>query len=161
MPIASFGDVWRDFRKHKRMSQRTLAEQIGVHRNTIWSWEQGNYLPDSKSMVLELAYQLGLSDTETRQLLESSLTAPSPHWSVPYQRNAFFTGREVLLDMLHQKLGADQARFLSNLFGRASLVVPVKWHPCFFRANRESLPGTRFLEHGNNQAPAGSGDFFG
>src|SRR5579859_5361336 len=116
MPIASFGDVLRDFRKQKHMSQRTLAEQMGVHRNTIWSWEQGNYLPDSKSIVLELAYQLGLSDAETRQLLEASLTALSPHWSVPYQRNVFFTGRDALLDQLHQFLHTDHAATLTQSY---------------------------------------------
>lgn len=116
MPIASFGDVLRDFRKNKRMSQRTLAERMGVHRNTIWSWEQGNYLPDSKSMVLELAHQLGLSDSEARQLLEASLTAFSPHWSVPYQRNVFFTGRDALLDQLHQLLHTDHAVALTQSY---------------------------------------------
>ena len=116
MPITSFGDVLRDFRKHKRISQRTLAEQMGVHRNTIWSWEQGNYLPDSKSMVLELAYQLGLSDSETRQLLEASLTSLAPHWSVPYQRNVFFTGRDALLDKLHQLLHTDHAAALTQSY---------------------------------------------
>lgn len=116
MPITSFGDVLRDFRKRKRMSQRTLAEQTGVHRNTIWSWEQGNYLPDSKSMVLELAYQLGLSDSETHQLLEASLTALSPYFSVPYQRNVFFTGRDALLDQLHQLLHTDQAVALTQSY---------------------------------------------
>ena len=116
MPIASFGDVLRDFRMRKHISQRTLAEKMGVHRNTIWSWEQGNYLPDSKSMVLELANQLGLNEAEIRQLLEASLTALSPHWSVPYQRNAFFTGREALIEMLHQRLRADQAGALSQAY---------------------------------------------
>lgn len=116
MPIASFGDVLRDFRKSKRMSQRTLAERMGVHRNTIWSWEQGNYLPDSKSMMLELAYQLGLSDSEARQLLEASLTALSPHWSVPYQRNVFFTGRDALLDQLHQLMHTDQVVALTQSY---------------------------------------------
>jgi transcriptional regulator with XRE-family HTH domain len=66
MSIASFGDVLRDFRKRKRISQQALAEKLGVHRNTIWSWEQGNYLPDSKSIVLELARQLVLSEAEMR-----------------------------------------------------------------------------------------------
>ena len=75
-----------------------------MHRNTIGSWEQGNYLPDSKSMVLELGRKLGLSDAETRQLLEASLIALSPHWSVPYPRNVFFTGRKhcsTIASVLH------------------------------------------------------------
>lgn len=108
MPIDSFGDILQSLRKRSHISQRTLAERLGVHRNTIWSWEQGNYLPDSKSMVLEVARLLDLSETETRQLLEASLTALAPYWSVPYQRNAFFTGRDAFIDLLHQKLGTNQ-----------------------------------------------------
>ncbi|GCE15548.1 tetratricopeptide repeat protein [Tengunoibacter tsumagoiensis] len=106
----------RDFRTSKHISQRILAEKLGVHRNTIGSWEQGNYLPDSKSMVLELARQLKLSDVELRQLLEASLTVLSPHWSVPYQRNAFFTGRETFLDTLHHKLRTDHAMALPQSY---------------------------------------------
>jgi tetratricopeptide (TPR) repeat protein len=97
--------VLKTFRKRKRLSQQALAAQLGVHRNTIWSWEQGNYLPDSKGIVLELASLLGLSESEGRQLLEASLTALSPYWSVPYRRNLFFTGREQILHHLHEQLG--------------------------------------------------------
>lgn len=110
----SFGDMLKTFRKRKRISQLALAAQLGVHRNTIWSWEQGNYLPDSKGIVLELASQLGLSEAEGRQLLEASLTALSPHWSVPYRRNPFFTGREQILHRLHEQLGT----------GKEAAIVP-------------------------------------
>lgn len=116
MLISSFGDLLRTFRKRKHISQRILAEKLGVHPNTIWCWEQGNYLPDRKSLVLELGRQLGLSEAEMRQFLEASLTAISPYWSVPYQRNAFFTGREALLDMLHQLLHTDHAVALTQSY---------------------------------------------
>ena len=116
MSIPSFGDVLRDFRTRKHISQRALAEKLSVHRNTIGSWEQGNYLPDSKSMVVELGRKLALSDAETRQLLEASLIALSPHWSVPYPRNVFFTGRNTLLDTLHQRLRTDHAAALTQSY---------------------------------------------
>ncbi len=116
MPISPFGDMLKAFRKRKRISQRALAELLGVHYNTIWSWEQGNYLPEGKSIVLELGRLLGLSEAEARQLLEASLTALSPHWSVPYQRNVFFTGRDALLDQLHQFLHTDQAMALTQSY---------------------------------------------
>src|SRR5581483_947039 len=104
------------FRKRKRISQKALAELLGVHHNTIWSWEQGNYLPERKSLVLELGRLLGLSEAEARQLLEASLSALSPHWSVPYQRNVFFTGRDALLDQLHQLLHTDHAVALTQSY---------------------------------------------
>ena len=116
MLISPFGDMLKTFRKRKRISQKALAEQLGVHPNTIWSWEQGNYLPERKSIVLELGRLLGLSEAEIRQLLEASLTALSPHWSVPYQRNVFFTGRDTQLDQLHQLLHTDHAVALTQSY---------------------------------------------
>src|SRR5260221_1048765 len=106
--LSAFGDILKAFRKRKGMSQLELAARLGVHRNTIGTWERGDYLPDSKSTVLELANHLHLNDNETRQLLEASLTALSSHWFVPYQRNPFFTGRDEILPLLHQKLWPEQ-----------------------------------------------------
>lgn len=116
MAVSPFSDLLKTLRLRAHLSQRALAEKMGVHRNTIWSWEQGNYLPDSKSMVLELAHLLHLDELETRQLLDASFTAPSLFWYVPYQRNAFFTGREALLDRLHQRLSADHGTGLSRSY---------------------------------------------
>jgi len=107
MLISSFGAILKTFRKRRRISQRVLAELLGVHRNTIWSWEQGNYLPDSKGMILELARLLYLDESETGQLLQSSLTGLSPLWSVPSRRNPFFTGREQILQHLHEQLSTN------------------------------------------------------
>lgn len=97
----TFGDLLKGLRKRQRLSQQQLAAQLGIHRNTIGTWERGDFLPDSKGMVLELARQLHLEGHETRQLLEASLTALSSYWYVPYPRNPFFTGREELLHELH------------------------------------------------------------
>src|SRR5215472_9062409 len=47
-----FSDLLKSLRKAKRLSQQTLADKLGVHRNTIWNWEQGVYLPDSRGMAL-------------------------------------------------------------------------------------------------------------
>src|SRR5690242_14460629 len=96
--MTSFGELLRAWRKRRRLTQQRLAERLGVHRNAISAWEQGNVLPKSKSIVLELARQLRLDDQETRQLLEASLTALTPYWSVPYLRNPLFTGREEILE---------------------------------------------------------------
>jgi len=88
---ASFGELLKTFRKRKRLTQKQLAQQLGVHANTISSWELGTYLPATRGLVLELARHLALDEQETRQLLEASLTALSPHWQVPFQRNPLFT----------------------------------------------------------------------
>lgn len=102
--IGPFGDVLAALRKRRGLSQQELAARLGVHRNTIGKWERGICLPDSKSMVLELARQLRLDTHDTQHLLEASLTAVSPLWHVPLRRNPFFIGREEILRRLQGAL---------------------------------------------------------
>jgi tetratricopeptide (TPR) repeat protein/transcriptional regulator with XRE-family HTH domain len=112
--LSSFGALLKVFRKRRRLTQQQLAEMVGVHRNALIRWEQGDCLPESKTMVLELARHLHLNDQESRQLLEASLTALVPHWLVPLPRNPFFTGREEVLEALHTQLGINQAIALTQ-----------------------------------------------
>jgi transcriptional regulator with XRE-family HTH domain len=112
--LCSFGALLKAFRTRRRLTQQQLAESIGVHRSAIIRWEQGDFLPESKALVLELARYLRLDDWESRQLLEASLTALSPHWLVPLPRNPFFTGREEILQALHMQLGVNQAVALTQ-----------------------------------------------
>src|SRR6266699_4711715 len=102
--LFSFGTLLKTLRKRRCLTQQQLAVAVGVHRSAIVRWEQGDYLPDSRAMILELARHLHLDDQETRQLLEASLTALAPHWLVPLPRNLFFTGREEILEALHTQL---------------------------------------------------------
>src|ERR1700730_11811784 len=71
----SFGELLKTYRKRQRLTQKHLAQHLDVHMNTISSWELGTYLPATRGLVLELARCLALSEPETRQLLEASLTA--------------------------------------------------------------------------------------
>ncbi len=114
--ISSFGPLLKAFRKRQRLTQHQLAQSLGMNRNAIGRWEQGDFLPASKTIVLELARSLRLNDQETRQLLEASLTALSPYWSVPFPRNPFFTGREELLQTLHAQLGSHQVVALTQSY---------------------------------------------
>lgn len=120
LPIA-FGDLLRATRKRQKLSQRQLAQRVGVHFNTLWAWERGDYLPAARGLVLELANQLHLSDAETRQLLEASLTALSPVWTVPFPRNPYFIGREALLEGLHHCLSAEQPSALPHSYALTGL----------------------------------------
>lgn len=106
--LFSFGALHKNFRKRRHITQQHLAEVIGVHRSTIIRWERGDFLPENKGIVLELAKHLHLDDQETRQLLEASLTALTPHWHVPFPRNPLFTGRNEILEALHTHLRTDQ-----------------------------------------------------
>lgn len=111
---SSFGDHLRRFRKRKNLTQQRLADLIGVHRNTVSGWERGDYLPESRTTVLETAQQLGLAQDETRQLLEASLTALAPYWTVPFHRNPCFTGRAAILEALHSRLTTKQDGVLTR-----------------------------------------------
>ncbi len=118
---SSFGELLKTHRKRKRLTQKQLAQQLGVHANTISSWELGTYLPDTRGMVLELARHLALAERETRQLLEASLTALSPYWLVPLPRNPFFTGREEILEALHTQLDVEQVVALTQSYALRGL----------------------------------------
>jgi len=118
---SSFGELLKTHRKRKRLTQKQLAQQLGVHANTISSWELGSYLPDTRGLVLELARHLALDEPATRQLLEASLTALSPHWQVPFPRNPFFTGREGILEALHTHLHMEQVVALTQSYALRGL----------------------------------------
>src|SRR6266567_788226 len=112
--LPSFGALLKTFRKRRHLTQQQLAEAIGMQRHAIGRWEQGDVLPASKTMVLELAKHLCLDEQETRWLLEASLTVLSPYWHVPFPRNPFFTGREEILEALHTQLGVDRTVALTQ-----------------------------------------------
>jgi tetratricopeptide (TPR) repeat protein len=116
-----FGELLIALRTRRCITQQTLAASLGLHRNTISKWERGLCLPESKTLVLELARQLRLDASDTCRLLEASLTALSPYWSVPYQRNPFFTGREAILHQLHELLGSQQIATLSQSYALSGL----------------------------------------
>ena len=54
------------------MTQRELANKLGVHRNSISDWERAQYLPDTREMVLDLAGALGLYQADTDRLLRAA-----------------------------------------------------------------------------------------
>ncbi|HEY1348075.1 MAG TPA: FxSxx-COOH system tetratricopeptide repeat protein [Ktedonobacteraceae bacterium] len=112
--LSAFGALLKTFRKRRRLTQQQLATGMGVHRSAIIRWEQGDFLPESRTSVLELARCLHLDGQEARQLLEASLTALAPYWGVPLPRNLFFTGREEVLQALHTRLGGHHAVALTQ-----------------------------------------------
>src|SRR6266568_1461371 len=114
--FSSFGALLKVFRTRRHLTQQQLAAAVGVHRNAIGRWEQGDFLPEQKSIVLELAKHLRLDGQEVRQLLDASFTAPTPLWSVPLPRNPFFSGREEILEALHAQLGVNQVAALTQSY---------------------------------------------
>jgi tetratricopeptide (TPR) repeat protein/transcriptional regulator with XRE-family HTH domain len=117
----AFGELLKMFRTRKHITQLQLAEALSVHRHSIGRWEQGDGLPAHKALVLELARYLHLDDVEMRQLLEASFTAPVPPVVIPYPRNPLFTGREELLESIHQRLSAGHVAGLNQSFALVGL----------------------------------------
>ncbi|MFL5592418.1 MAG: helix-turn-helix domain-containing protein [Ktedonobacteraceae bacterium] len=75
-----FGTLLRDFRERSRLTQEQLAHRIGKQtRASIAAWENGQYLPNNREVVLELARHLRLSEAETDRLLLAARCLPQFH----------------------------------------------------------------------------------
>ncbi|MDQ2901972.1 MAG: tetratricopeptide repeat protein [Chloroflexota bacterium] len=112
--FTSFGETLKTYRKQQKVTQRQLADRLGVHYNTIWAWERGDYLPNTRNMVLEVAMHLHLDESQTRRLLDASLMDFPLYWSIPYQHNPCFTGREELLLWLHEVFTQKKQGYLTQ-----------------------------------------------
>jgi len=68
----AFGELLKGFRQREGLTQRQLADNLGVHRNSISDWERSAYLPGTREMVLDLAQALSLNQADTDQLLRAA-----------------------------------------------------------------------------------------
>jgi tetratricopeptide (TPR) repeat protein len=135
----------RALRRHRRalgLTQAELAERAGISADSVSHIERGvPHLPRPETLAL-LIEALHLSPEERaafialatglRQSLPSSPSAlspsPSPRspgqpeiWNVPYPRNPFFTGREDLLQQLHEQLWREQPVALAQSWAISGL----------------------------------------
>ena len=82
-------------------SQQDLAELVGTTFVNISRWENGSNFPNPY-------YRQKLCDVFGKTPAELGLIPPRSHanriWTVPFIRNPFFTGREPLLTLLHERL---------------------------------------------------------
>ena len=70
MDLTKNGSLFRDLRKSKGLTQKDIAEKLGVVPKTVSKWETGHGFPDV-SMISALADIFGVSE---RILLSGSLT---------------------------------------------------------------------------------------
>lgn len=104
----AFGELLGQFRMEAHLSQQALADLMHRSLGTIGNWERGDHLPRDRAVILELAKQLRLDSLKRDQLLEAALLDPvGPIWTIPFKRNLLFTGREDILQRLHEALYAD------------------------------------------------------
>src|SRR6266487_2344504 len=103
---SSFGSVLRFFRRRINMTQENLAKKLKVHVNSVGLWERDEKLPESHEVVLNIAKYLLLNEEEKRLLLEARYGTASIErlYNVPFERNPYFTGRNNLLEHLHDQL---------------------------------------------------------
>ena len=69
MDLCQNGKLLRDLRKSKGMTQKQIADKLGVLPKTVSKWETGHGFPDT-SLLTELAKLLGVS---TDALLSGAL----------------------------------------------------------------------------------------
>lgn len=99
-----FGARLAKARLDHRLSQETLAEAIGTTARSISRWEQNKTIPqqyylDRLCEVLQTTSEaLFGTNTEESRAVASSV----PLWYVPYARNPYFTGREAILQRIHE-----------------------------------------------------------
>ena len=157
---SSFGEMLKALRLRQHMKQQELATLLGVHRNTISGWECGDYLPESRTMMLELAQHLHLKEQETRQLLEASFTGLSPYWHLPFPRNPFFTGREGIMHTLHAQLHSDQAVAITQTYALHGLGGIGKTQVALEYAYRHALEYTAIFWIGAETTESIAASFF-
>src|SRR5437870_4456257 len=114
-----FGELLQQFRTRKRLSQKQLAKQIGVSRETISLWERGYYKPETDTTLYELVRVLGLTEQEQQQLFEAyRVTALTTSFhNPPLERNPYFTGRGPQLANLHKLLMVGKQVALTQAIG--------------------------------------------
>ena len=89
-------------------TQQELAHKMGMHRNTIVKWMNRTSVPTRRGQVLQLADELFLVKEERKALLQAAGFSldqwPTEVWTVPQQRDMFFTGRDGVFRSLRALL---------------------------------------------------------
>jgi tetratricopeptide (TPR) repeat protein/DNA-binding XRE family transcriptional regulator len=120
--VKSLGQYLLGQRLSLGLSQEALAEAIGVSARSIRRWEQDQAIPQALARERLCA----IFGTDSRFMLgavssrETTSIMP-PLWHVPLPRNPFFTGREELLQALHERLKSEQRMALTQSWAISGL----------------------------------------
>lgn len=96
-------------RKGRGWSQEKLAAELNLEDfGTVSRWERGLHIPgeDSQRRLNELFPDVDFAFPPPR--------SQEPIWDFPYDPNPFFTGREAVLDALHQRLTEGRSAALTQ-----------------------------------------------
>jgi tetratricopeptide (TPR) repeat protein/transcriptional regulator with XRE-family HTH domain len=107
---ATMTSVLRQERERRNWTQEYVAEQIGApDSKMVGRWERGTHAP-SLYYRQELCRLFGLSAKELGLVRQGSELI----WNVPYRRNPFFTGRQAVLEYLHETLTSKRTAALTQ-----------------------------------------------
>ncbi len=121
----AFGERLAQARTRLNLSQEALAEAVGTTARSISRWEHNQAIPqqyyrESLCEALQTTPEaLFGGDDEKQQSVEKQASI----WHVPYPRNPYFTGREDILRLLHERLHQEhqialtQPQIMSGLGG--------------------------------------------
>ncbi len=101
----------RDARLSRGWSQQELADEVGTTHVNVSRWERGETFPS-------LFFRKRLCEVFGKTPAELDLVPPPPTGSrisnIPIARTPFFTGREPLLALLHQRLSTARTAALTQ-----------------------------------------------
>lgn len=91
-------------RERRHWTQEYVAEQIGApDAKMVGKWERGIIVPTAHYRQ-KLTTLFGKSARELGLVQKKEI----PFWNVPYRQNLFFTGRQQILEQLHETLHAQK-----------------------------------------------------
>ncbi len=128
----------RQERIARNWRQSDLAEQLGTSVITVRRWERGNQSPRAYFQVKlcalfgKSAEELGLLPENREEpvqilheveenILSSNLEPSSSVWGISYPRNPFFTGRQQILQTLHERFSQEHRLALTQSFAISGL----------------------------------------
>lgn len=96
----AIGQKIRDLRKMEKLSQQNLADEIGVSKSTIYTWEKGTYEPRT---------------SELRKLTEHPRFKQYAAWLVTDENTVQETPAHYLADEFEQLSKADQKKVMEYM----------------------------------------------
>lgn len=112
----AFGKRLAQARTRLQFSQEALAEAVGTTARSISRWEHDLAIPQQYYRerlcdVLQITSEALFGANEEKRQIG---TQPVFLWHIPYTRNPYFTGREAVLNQLHEGLHTEHRATLTQ-----------------------------------------------
>lgn len=108
----NIGKFLQEVRKEKGLTQKDLAEKIGVSDKTISKWENGNSTPDT-SMLLSISEAL---DVTVNEILSGERIPPE---------NYSMKAEETIMSLMKENEKSKKANFISRIIGIVLLAIAI------------------------------------